>query len=74
MVKNLKFIRSIDFLEKFIDNSFGVKLRPIAEEYYLEVLIDVQQELAEPWSDIHIHLNGKIIVRFNTFIGLPKWS
>jgi hypothetical protein len=49
-------------------------LRPVAEEYYLEVLGDIQQELAEAWADIHVHLNYKIIERFNTFIGLPKWS
>lgn len=59
MVKNLNFILSIYFLEEFVNDSFGVKLRPIAEEDYLEVLRDVQQELAEPRSDIHVHLNGK---------------
>ena len=59
MVKNLNFILSIYFFKEFVDDSFGVKLRPVAEEDYLEVLRDVQQEMAEPRSDIHVHLNGK---------------
>jgi hypothetical protein len=72
VVKNLNFILSIDFLKEFVDDSFGVKLRPVAKEDYLEVLRDVQQELAEPRSDIHVHLNVKINLKLITFIGLPK--